>query len=106
MNFFLCRLRKSRVLICGINCLGNEVSKNVILAGVDHMTILDATVLSKDDAEIQFLPSSNSFGKNVWYLFFPPTCDVIVLYIGKIGSEHPSLFAYFSSHFCYFHMIF
>jgi len=58
------RLRKSRVLICGINCLGNEVSKNVILAGVDHMTILDATVLSKDDAEIQFLPSSNSFGKN------------------------------------------
>jgi len=43
---------------------GNEVSKNVILAGVDHMTILDATVLSKDDAEIQFLPSSNSFGKN------------------------------------------
>ena len=66
------RLRKSKVLICGINCLGNEVSKNVILAGVDHMTILDATVISPDDIEVQFLPSHNAVRTNVCFCCFLP----------------------------------
>ena len=70
MYCFQFRLRKSKVLICGINCLGNEVSKNVILAGVDHMTILDATVLSSEDVQVQFLPNSNCVGKNVSSVFF------------------------------------
>ena len=51
-----------------MNCLGNEVAKNVILAGVAHVTILDPTVLSKGDMMTQFLPSSGSLGKNVWDL--------------------------------------
>ncbi len=59
------KLRHAKVLVAGINGLGNEVCKNVILAGVDHMTILDHRQLTKDDWEVQFLAKQEDIGKNV-----------------------------------------
>ena len=60
-----CRLRKSKILIAGINGLGNEVCKNVILAGVQHMTILEDKVLTKSDCSTQFLAAHDCVGQNV-----------------------------------------
>lgn len=58
------RLRKSRILVAGINGLGNEVCKNVILSGVQHMTILDDKTMTKDDCRSQFLAKPSSVGQN------------------------------------------
>eukprot|EP00794_Sanderia_malayensis_P017643 gene17643-19398_t len=58
------RLRHARILVAGLNGLGNEVCKNIILAGVDHMTILDHRELSKDDWEVQFLAKRSDIGQN------------------------------------------
>ena len=63
--FSLNRLRKARILICGMNSLGNEVAKNIVLAGVEHMTVLDNTILTEDEKKIQFLPSTSGIGQNV-----------------------------------------
>ena len=53
-----------------MNSLGNEVAKNIILAGVEHMTILDNTVLTEDEKKIQFLPSTSAIGQNVSFTIF------------------------------------
>lgn len=39
--FFKNRLRGSRVLLAGLGGLGAEVAKNLILAGVKGLTLLD-----------------------------------------------------------------
>jgi len=38
---FCCRLRASRVLLIGLGGLGAEVAKNIVLAGVRSLTLLD-----------------------------------------------------------------
>ncbi|XP_064407066.1 SUMO-activating enzyme subunit 1-like [Halichondria panicea] len=49
------RLRSSTVLVVGLRGLGSEVVKNIVLAGVHAITILDHTPLSKDDFAERFL---------------------------------------------------
>jgi len=58
------RLRKARILLVGLTGLGNEVCKNILLAGIQHLTMLDDTVLSKEDSLIQFLAPQESVGMN------------------------------------------
>lgn len=45
--------------------LGAEVAKNVTLAGVKSVTLLDDGVVTKEDIISQFLVPSNHLGKNV-----------------------------------------
>ena len=44
--------------------LGNEVAKNLVLAGVNSMTILDHEILSKEDSFASFLAPTTNVGKN------------------------------------------
>lgn len=48
-----------------MSSLGNEVCKNVLLAGVKHMTILDDQVLTEGDFGQQFFSTKEDIGKNV-----------------------------------------
>lgn len=43
MFSFLCRLRASRVLLIGVRGLGAEVAKNIVLAGIKSLCLLDHT---------------------------------------------------------------
>ena len=43
------RMQKSHVLIIGVNGLGVEIAKNVILAGVKSVTICDDTPVTIDN---------------------------------------------------------
>lgn len=52
------------MLICGLNGLGAEVAKNIILAGVHAMTFLDDQNVTELDACSQFLVPTTSIGKN------------------------------------------
>ena len=41
-----CRLRAARVLLIGSGGLGAEVAKNIVLAGIKSLLILDHSVVS------------------------------------------------------------
>ncbi|XP_038072306.1 SUMO-activating enzyme subunit 1-like [Patiria miniata] len=58
------RLRGTRFLLAGLGGLGAEVCKNVVLAGVKSITLLDHSCVSELDACSQFLVSREDVGKN------------------------------------------
>ena len=63
-------MRNSSILISGIRGLSNEVCKNLVLAGVGSVTIIDHNVVTEEDLGAQFLVTEQDVGKNVSYLFF------------------------------------
>lgn len=58
------RLHSAEVLLIGIKGLGAEVSKNLILAGIKSLTILDSGVVTEEDYCYQFLAPTDQIGKN------------------------------------------
>jgi molybdopterin/thiamine biosynthesis adenylyltransferase len=58
-------LRKARILLIGLQGFGAEICKNIILAGVKAVTILDGGVVTEEDACSQFLAARDQLGKNV-----------------------------------------
>jgi len=62
---FIFRLRKAKILLIGIQGFGAEICKNIILAGVKSITLLDSGVVTDEDACSQFLAPRDQLGKNV-----------------------------------------
>lgn len=58
------RIRAARILICGLNGLGAEVAKNIILSGVKSVTLLDHNLVTEIDFCSQFLAPQSSLGQN------------------------------------------
>uniref|UniRef100_A0A3Q3WCZ3 SUMO-activating enzyme subunit 1 n=1 Tax=Mola mola TaxID=94237 RepID=A0A3Q3WCZ3_MOLML len=58
------RLRGSRVLLAGSGGLGAEVAKNLILAGVKGLTLLDHEQVSEESCRAQFLVPVTAQGQN------------------------------------------
>ena len=63
VRLYVCRLRAASVLVIGLRGLGAEVCKNVVLAGVKGMTVMDACPLGPEDAGGRFLMFTE--GENV-----------------------------------------
>jgi molybdopterin/thiamine biosynthesis adenylyltransferase len=59
------RLRNARVLISGITALSNEILKNIVLAGVCHVSLLESAIVSESDLGGQFFLRQEDVGKNV-----------------------------------------
>lgn len=57
------RLRTSSVLVVGVRGLGAELCKNIVLAGVRSVTVLDSEPLGPEDAGGRFLGRTE--GENV-----------------------------------------
>ena len=60
---FSYRLRSSSVLMIGMRGLGAEVCKNLVLAGVRALTVLDSAPLGPEDVAGRFLTQTE--GENV-----------------------------------------
>uniref|UniRef100_U5EX24 SUMO-activating enzyme subunit 1 n=1 Tax=Corethrella appendiculata TaxID=1370023 RepID=U5EX24_9DIPT len=58
------RLRAARILLCGVNGLGAEIAKNIILSGVKSVTLLDNKNVSEEDFCSQFFTPQSSIDKN------------------------------------------
>jgi ubiquitin-like 1-activating enzyme E1 A len=58
-------MRNASILISGMRGLSNEVCKNLVLAGVGSITIIDHNVVMEEDLGAQFLISEQDLGKNV-----------------------------------------
>lgn len=71
IKFFLCifltlsRLRGMKVLLIGLQGLGAEIAKNLILSGVNSITLKDHTEVSILDCCSQFLIPRDSQERNV-----------------------------------------
>ncbi|EFA08714.1 SUMO-activating enzyme subunit 1 [Tribolium castaneum] len=49
------KLRAANVLLIGVRSLGSEIAKNILLSGINSLTILDDGVVSQDDVTRNFL---------------------------------------------------
>lgn len=58
------RLRQTRVLVAGLGGLGAEIVKNVVLAGIKSITLLDEKTVSEEDFNYQLLVNPSLIGKN------------------------------------------
>ncbi|RUS23387.1 hypothetical protein BC937DRAFT_92505 [Endogone sp. FLAS-F59071] len=58
------RMRNSNILVAGMRALSNEVCKNLVLAGVGAITILDHEAVTAEDLGAQFFLTEADLGKN------------------------------------------
>ena len=58
------KLASSSVLVIGAGALGIEVAKNVVLAGVKSLTLMDSSVVVLKDLSAQFYLTTDDVGKN------------------------------------------
>jgi ubiquitin-like 1-activating enzyme E1 A len=58
------RLRTANILLVSIRALANEIAKNLVLAGIGQITIIDHEVVTPDDLCSQFLISEANIGQN------------------------------------------
>ncbi|KAG0378165.1 SUMO-activating enzyme subunit 1 [Mortierella sp. AD032] len=58
------RMRNASILIAGMRALSNEVCKNIILAGVGSITILEHEPVTEEDLGAQFLLRHEDIGRN------------------------------------------
>lgn len=61
----LTRLRTASILLINFKGLANEIAKNLVLAGVGSLTILDDQIVEEDDLGAQFFISEQHLGLNV-----------------------------------------
>ena len=63
------RMRKANVLLITLKALGNEIAKNLVLAGIGSLTVMDPDVVTERDVESEFLVVEEDVGKNVLFHF-------------------------------------
>ena len=57
------RLRNANILLVNIKALGNEIAKNLVLAGIGSLTLVDNNIVTEDDLGAQFFISPTDIGK-------------------------------------------
>ncbi|KAI9776231.1 MAG: hypothetical protein M1835_005583 [Candelina submexicana] len=58
------KLRTANILLISIKALANEIAKNLVLAGIGSLTIVDHEVVGEDDLCSQFFISETDVGNN------------------------------------------
>jgi ubiquitin-like 1-activating enzyme E1 A len=61
----LARMRNAHILLITIRSLANEIAKNLVLAGIGSLTVLDSEVVHEDDLGAQFFIGEEHIGMNV-----------------------------------------
>jgi molybdopterin/thiamine biosynthesis adenylyltransferase len=58
-------MRDSSVLLIGMRGLSCEVAKNIVLAGIGSLVLLDDSNVTMQDLSANFLVTAEDVGKNV-----------------------------------------
>lgn len=61
------RLRAANVLLIGIRGLGSEIAKNILLSGINSLTVLDDGIVTKEEQVKNFFLPRSSIGQKVNY---------------------------------------
>jgi len=59
------KIRNANVLLVTVKALGNEIAKNLALAGVGSLTLHDNALVTEDDLCSQFFLQQNDIGRFV-----------------------------------------
>lgn len=59
------RLRSANILLITMKSLANEVAKNLVLAGIGSLTVLDHESVTEEDLGAQFFVYEEHLGQNV-----------------------------------------
>jgi len=59
------KIRTANILLVNLKALGNEIAKNLVLAGIGSLTIIDDNPVTEDDLGAQFFISSDDVGSSV-----------------------------------------
>ena len=73
------RLRNSRVLLIGMRGLAAEVAKDIVLAGINALTVMDSEPLGPEDAGNKFLCFNE--GENVCLVGTCTTSMILIIVI-------------------------
>ena len=57
------KMAQSKVFLSGLDCLGVEIAKNIVLAGVKELVIYDTTLVTIGDIGTQFFLRESDIGK-------------------------------------------
>lgn len=68
-------MRNAKILVAGVNGLSNEVCKNLVLAGIGALTIIDPDVVREEDLGAQFFLREEDIGKSVGVSRLRPRSD-------------------------------
>lgn len=63
------RMRNSKILLITMRGLANEVAKNLVLAGIGSLTVMDPEVVEEDDLGASFFFSEEHVGQNVRHFY-------------------------------------
>ncbi|OJJ48825.1 hypothetical protein ASPZODRAFT_129141 [Penicilliopsis zonata CBS 506.65] len=58
------KLRSANILLITVKALANEVAKNLVLAGIGSLTIIDHEPVTEEDLGAQFFVSQENIGQN------------------------------------------
>lgn len=70
------RMRKANILLITMKALGNEIAKNLVLAGIGSLTVLDSEMVTESDVASQFFVTEEDIGKNVLLACFRNCADM------------------------------
>ena len=65
LSLTTCRLRAGKVLVLGMNATSAEIVKNIVLAGIGSVALLDRERVQESDLCANFLLTAEDLGKNV-----------------------------------------
>ncbi|KAL9083765.1 MAG: hypothetical protein Q9159_005604 [Coniocarpon cinnabarinum] len=70
-------IRNARILLITVKALGNEIAKNLVLAGIDSLTISDLSPVEAEDLGAQFFLTEEDIGKNIQKLNPRVKCSIL-----------------------------
>lgn len=77
-------MRAANVLLIGVRALGSEIAKNILLSGINSLTILDDAVVTEEEQIKNFLLPPESTGKKVGtHYAYVNSIDILVNFIFK-----------------------
>ena len=62
------RIRTAKILLVSIKALANEIAKNLVLAGIGGLTVVDHEAVTEEDLFSQFFVTEGDIGKNVSFI--------------------------------------
>lgn len=94
------RLRSAKILLIGMKALANEIAKNLVLAGVGSLTVLDHEPVTEEDLSSQFFVSEDHFGQNRAQAALPQILKLnprVALFAdpNPVASKYPEYFSSF-----------
>ena len=79
-------MRNAHILVITIRALANEVAKNLVLAGIGSLTILDPGTVTEVDLGSQFIIGEEHVGMKV-YIYSQALCPSIDKACSKLTFE-------------------